>query len=142
MGTVRDRLEAAFARCGDATAAHVFVKLFERTARAEADAADLRRAAGIRLGPLDGTLVSVKDLFDVAGETTTAGSRLLAGAAPALADAPVVRRLPLTRLTTAESVTTWSTVATRVGDSRKPVPTPESLQPTVSMRMTPDCCCR
>jgi aspartyl-tRNA(Asn)/glutamyl-tRNA(Gln) amidotransferase subunit A len=93
MGTVRDRLEAAFARCGDATAAHVFVKLFERTARAEADAADLRRAAGIRLGPLDGTLVSVKDLFDVAGETTTAGSRLLAGAAPALADAPVVRRL-------------------------------------------------
>jgi aspartyl-tRNA(Asn)/glutamyl-tRNA(Gln) amidotransferase subunit A len=45
------------------------------------------------LGPLDGTIVSIKDLFDVAGEPTRAGSRILANAPPALADAPVVTRL-------------------------------------------------
>ncbi|MGC5371958.1 amidase family protein, partial [Klebsiella pneumoniae] len=37
--------------------------------------------------------VSVKDLFDVAGEPTTAGSVVLADAPPAIADAPVVERL-------------------------------------------------
>src|SRR6185437_8284529 len=38
--------------------------------------------------------VSIKDLFDVAGEVTRAGSKLLAEEAkPAAADAPAVRRL-------------------------------------------------
>jgi aspartyl-tRNA(Asn)/glutamyl-tRNA(Gln) amidotransferase subunit A len=45
------------------------------------------------LGPLDGAIVSIKDLFDVAGEPTRAGSKILADAPPAVADAPVVRRL-------------------------------------------------
>src|SRR5207237_2073720 len=46
------------------------------------------------LGPLDGAIVSLKDLFDVAGEVTRAGSKVLADeAAPAARDAPVVRRL-------------------------------------------------
>ncbi len=46
------------------------------------------------LGPLDGAIVSIKDLFDVAGEPTRAGSKILAEEAkPAAADAPVVRRL-------------------------------------------------
>jgi hypothetical protein len=34
------------------------------------------------LGPVDGTIVSIKDLFDVAGEPTTAGSLMLKTAAP------------------------------------------------------------
>ena len=51
------------------------------------------RKAGISLGPLDGAIVTIKDLFDVAGEPTRAGSKILADAAPATADAPVVRRL-------------------------------------------------
>ena len=38
------------------------------SARAAADAADARAARGTSLGPLDGVLVSIKDLFDVAGE--------------------------------------------------------------------------
>ena len=42
---------------------------------------------------VDGLPVSVKDLFDVAGDVTRAGSKLLAGAAPAAADAPAVARL-------------------------------------------------
>src|SRR6202012_5017656 len=46
------------------------------------------------LGPLDGVIVSIKDLFDVSGEPTRAGSKILADeAAPAKSDAPVVQRL-------------------------------------------------
>jgi aspartyl-tRNA(Asn)/glutamyl-tRNA(Gln) amidotransferase subunit A len=45
------------------------------------------------LGPLDGVIVSIKDLFDVAGEPTRAGSRVLADGPPARQDAPVVERL-------------------------------------------------
>ena len=46
------------------------------------------------LGPLDGAIVSIKDLFDVAGEVTRAGSKVLAEEGkPAAADAPAVRRL-------------------------------------------------
>ncbi len=43
--------------------------------------------------PLGGLAVSVKDLFDVAGEVTTAGSQVLASHAPAVADCPAVARL-------------------------------------------------
>ena len=46
------------------------------------------------LGPLDGAIVTIKDLFDVAGEPTRAGSKVLAEEAPpAAADAAIVRRL-------------------------------------------------
>ena len=63
-------------------------------ARAAADAADARAARGASLGPFDGTIVSIKDLFDVAGEPTRAGSKVLAEeAAPAKADATMVQRL-------------------------------------------------
>ena len=47
-------------------------------------------AAGL---PLAGIPVSVKDLFDVTGQTTAAGSTVLAGAAPAAEDCPAVARL-------------------------------------------------
>ena len=44
-------------------------------------------------GPLAGLPVSIKDLFDVAGEATLAGSKAMQGAAPAAADCPAVARL-------------------------------------------------
>jgi len=44
-------------------------------------------------GPLTGIAVSIKDLFDVAGQTTAAGSTVLAQAPPAAADGPAVARL-------------------------------------------------
>lgn len=90
-----ERLElalAAIARSGDA-GRHTFTRLYETDARVAAAAADVRQRAGRRLGPLDGRLVSIKDLFDVAGEPTTAGSTVLRHAAPAERDAAVVRRL-------------------------------------------------
>ncbi len=45
------------------------------------------------LGPLGGLPVSVKDLFDVAGERTQAGSTVLADANPTQSDCPAVARL-------------------------------------------------
>ncbi|RWC27162.1 MAG: amidase [Mesorhizobium sp.] len=94
MQSTRDRLEAVLSRLADrANDESVFTKLYPEAARAAAGAADARRKAGVTLGPLDGTILSIKDLFDVAGEPTTAGSLLLSTAAPALRDAVVVRRL-------------------------------------------------
>ena len=90
---VRDRTEAALARIAAAPEAAIFTRVYAQRARAEADAADARRREGVTLGALDGVLVSIKDLFDVAGETTLAGSRLLADQPPASVDAPVVARL-------------------------------------------------
>lgn len=71
----------------------VFVKLYRETAREEADAADVRAEAGKKLGPLDGRIVSVKDLFDIAGEPTLAGSIIRKNASPATGDAEVITRL-------------------------------------------------
>jgi aspartyl-tRNA(Asn)/glutamyl-tRNA(Gln) amidotransferase subunit A len=91
----RDRLEEALTRIADPAGegARTCLTVYAGTARSAADAADARAHAGLSLGPLDGAIVSIKDLFDVAGEPTRAASKVLADAAPAAADAPVVRRL-------------------------------------------------
>ena len=68
--------------------------VYRDSARAAAEASDLRARSGISLGPLDGIVVTIKDLFDVAGETTRAGSIVLAQLGQVAADdAPVIRRL-------------------------------------------------
>ena len=94
MQSVRDHLETILARlAARAGEERVFTKLYAEAARAAADASDARQRAGVTLGPLDGTIVSIKDLFNVAGEATTAGSLMLKTAAPALRDAAIVYRL-------------------------------------------------
>ncbi len=91
----RARLEAALARIDDpgGEGSRACLTLYRQTAEMAADAADARARSGQSLGPLDGAIVTIKDLFDVAGEPTRAGSKVLAGAPAATADAPVVRRL-------------------------------------------------
>jgi len=91
----RERLEEALGRIADPNGegARTCLTVYATAARAAADAADARVRVGLSLGPLDGAIVSIKDLFDVAGQPTRAGSKVLADAAPATADAPVVRRL-------------------------------------------------
>ncbi len=93
--SVRDRLEQALARIADpkGEGARACLTVYAEVARAAADAADARANSGISLGALDGAIITIKDLFDVAGEPTRAGSRILADAPPAAADAPIVRRL-------------------------------------------------
>ena len=95
MSSSRDRLEQALARIADpkGEGGRACLTVYAEAARAAADAADARAKAGISLGPVDGTIVTIKDLFDVAGEPTRAGSRIFADAPPAKADAPVVQRL-------------------------------------------------
>lgn len=94
-GPARGRLETALGRIADPAGegARTFLTLYADAARDAADAADARAAAGRRIGPLDGVIVGIKDLFDVAGEPTRAGSRILADAPPAAFDAPVIQRL-------------------------------------------------
>ena len=70
-----------------------FIRRFDAHARAAATAIDAMLKAGAPTGVLGGLPVSVKDLFDVAGTITTAGSKALADAKPAEQDAPVVARL-------------------------------------------------
>ncbi|CAM3489022.1 Amidase/aspartyl-tRNA(Asn)/glutamyl-tRNA(Gln) amidotransferase subunit A [Bordetella sputigena] len=62
-------------------------------ARAEADAVDAMRAAGHPLPPLAGLPYAVKNLFDIEGEVTLAGSKVNRDNAPATADAVLVQRL-------------------------------------------------
>ncbi|MDO9216406.1 MAG: amidase family protein, partial [Lacisediminimonas sp.] len=62
-------------------------------AMGQARAIDDAVAAGRDPGPLAGVPIAVKNLFDVAGHTTIAGSKLLRGQPAASADATVIRRL-------------------------------------------------
>jgi aspartyl-tRNA(Asn)/glutamyl-tRNA(Gln) amidotransferase subunit A len=94
--SARERLEQCLDRIADpdGEGARACITVYAQAARAAADASDARARLGMPLGPLDGAVVSIKDLFDVAGEVTRAGSKVLeAEGAPAAADALVVRRL-------------------------------------------------
>jgi aspartyl-tRNA(Asn)/glutamyl-tRNA(Gln) amidotransferase subunit A len=93
--SARERLEEALARIADpkGEGSRACLTVYSDAARAAAEAADARARAGTSLGPLDGAIVSIKDLFDVAGEPTRAGSKILANAPSAKSDAPVVSRL-------------------------------------------------
>ncbi len=86
-------VERVLAAAATPAAAHVYTALFAEGARAAAQAADRAQAAGQTLGALAGLPVSVKDLYDIAGRTTMAGSVLRAGEPAAAADAPAVARL-------------------------------------------------
>ncbi|MGX1198180.1 amidase [Parvibaculum sp. MBR-TMA-1.3b-4.2] len=89
----------------------IYVRLTKERARAEAAAAADRAKRGLRRGPLDGVPLSWKDLFDMAGEPTAAGSLPLKDRVPAQ-DAEV-----LTRLTRAGLVALGKTTMTELAFS-------------------------
>ncbi len=62
-----------------ARALNAFITETPDIALALAEAADVRRAAGRALGPLDGIPIAVKDLFCTEGVQTTAASHILRG---------------------------------------------------------------
>jgi aspartyl-tRNA(Asn)/glutamyl-tRNA(Gln) amidotransferase subunit A len=93
--TSRKLVEECIARISDPAGegARVFIKINTEGARAAADAMDALRKAGAAPSPYAGIPIAIKDLADITGEITTAGSRALADAPPASSDAPSVARL-------------------------------------------------
>jgi aspartyl-tRNA(Asn)/glutamyl-tRNA(Gln) amidotransferase subunit A len=93
--TSRKLTEAALSRIEDpkGEGKRAFIKVYKTQALAAAEACDALRKAGIVPSPLAGLPVSIKNLCNVAGETTLAGSTALDDAPPAQHDAPVVARL-------------------------------------------------
>src|SRR5690606_10290713 len=73
--------------------ARTFTRVSADAALKAADGLDQLRAAGAEPSAYAGIPVSIKDLFDIRGEVTAAGSRVLSDAAPASAEAPSVERL-------------------------------------------------
>lgn len=88
---VADTTLARIIREGGQT--NAFTAVTADRARGEARAIDARRARGEPLPPLAGVPYAAKNLFDIAGLTTIAGSRLLAERPPADADSALVARL-------------------------------------------------
>ena len=73
--------------------ARAFIKVYAESARASAQQSDHLRAHGVVPSPLAGIPISVKDLFDIQGDTTRAGSTILRDAPPATSDATAIARL-------------------------------------------------
>ncbi len=91
--TAVERLAGSFRAAGSPACADAFLSTSVAAGEAAARAVDILHAAGAPLPPLAGLAVSIKDLFDVRGETTAAGSTVLADDPPAVADCPAVARL-------------------------------------------------
>lgn len=94
--TSRALVEEALTRIDDPTGdgRRVFLRVNASQAREAADRCDeLRQRDNAPASPLAGLPISAKDLFDVAGEVTSAGSKVLANAPPASDDAEAIARL-------------------------------------------------
>jgi aspartyl-tRNA(Asn)/glutamyl-tRNA(Gln) amidotransferase subunit A len=91
----RGLVEDCLARIGNPAGEgrRVYLKVHAETALAAADFCDRVRARGAVPSPFAGIPVSVKDLFDIAADVTTAGSIILRDAPPAKQDAPSIARL-------------------------------------------------
>jgi aspartyl-tRNA(Asn)/glutamyl-tRNA(Gln) amidotransferase subunit A len=93
--TSRTLIEDSLAKIADPNGEgkRTFIKVHADQARAMADAADKLRAHGRTPTRYTGIPIALKDLFDIAGEPTPAGSAILADAPAATANAPVVARM-------------------------------------------------
>ena len=89
-----DATEAALARIAARDPAlNAFTDVTAERARAKARAIDDAIAAGTPVGPLAGVPFAVKNLFDVAGLSTRAGSKINRDLAPASRDATLIERM-------------------------------------------------
>ncbi|MEO8152765.1 MAG: amidase [Rhizobacter sp.] len=86
-------LDESVARADSPGNARAYIRRFDLQARATAQAVDAQFAAGLPLPRLAGLAISVKDLFDVQAQPTTAGSRVLTDAKAATTDCSAVARL-------------------------------------------------
>jgi aspartyl-tRNA(Asn)/glutamyl-tRNA(Gln) amidotransferase subunit A len=93
--TARKLVEECLVRIADPNGEgqRTFIHVDRDGALAAAEAMDTLRKANAAPSRFAGIPVSIKDLFDIKGQVTRAGSRALEDSAPAEADAPVVARL-------------------------------------------------
>ncbi|GAB1715602.1 MAG: Amidase [Nitrobacter sp.] len=93
--TARRLVDDCLAKIADKTGegARVFIHVDAEGAIAAAEAMDRLRTANAEPSPFAGIPVSIKDLFDIKGQVSRAGSRTLDDRPPAANDAPVVARL-------------------------------------------------
>jgi aspartyl-tRNA(Asn)/glutamyl-tRNA(Gln) amidotransferase subunit A len=93
--TARMLVEECLARIADPSGegARAFIHVDREGAMVAAEAIDRLRKAKAAPSRYAGIPVSIKDLFDIRGQVTRAGSRALDDSAPAESDAPVVARL-------------------------------------------------
>lgn len=91
--TAAEALTASLERANSIDNDKTYLRRFDAQALAAAQGVDRLQAAGAPLPPLGGLAVSVKALFDVQGQPTTAASRILAAAPAAPGDCPAVARL-------------------------------------------------
>ena len=90
----RETVEAVLARIARVdTSVNAFTDVLPERALARADAIDTARNRGEALGPLAGVPFAVKNLIDIAGLPTRAGSKINRDLAPAERDGALVRRL-------------------------------------------------
>jgi 1-carboxybiuret hydrolase len=122
-----DVTRAALARIEDANPAlNAFTTVTAERALAVAGAVDAKRAAGMDPGPLAGVSFAVKNLFDLEGLPTIAGSRIDAVRVPAKRDAVLVQKLieagavPVGALNMDEYAFGFSTENTHHGTTRNP----------------------
>lgn len=85
--------QAALSRAGAGEGPKVYTRVFQEQALAAATASDALRKAGLKRSVIDGLPLSVKDLFDIKGESTQSGSVVLRDAPVAQRNATVVQRL-------------------------------------------------
>jgi len=94
MLSTRDKLKKILSKLETRIGSErVFSTIYAGTAPTEASASDERRGSGRMIGPLDGRIISIKDLFDIKGEPTLAGSVVRKTAEAASEDAVIVLRL-------------------------------------------------
>lgn len=93
--TARALVDACLAKIADkdGEGARAFVHVDTEAAIEAAEAMDRLREVGAAPSQFAGIPISIKDLFDIKGQVTRAGSRALEDSAPAVADAPAVARL-------------------------------------------------
>src|SRR4051795_8811616 len=93
--TARALVDECLAKIADPAGEGVraFLHVDAEAAVEAAEAMDRLREVNAAPSPFAGIPISIKDLFDIKGQVTRAGSRALQDSAPAVADAPVVARL-------------------------------------------------
>ena len=93
--TARVLVDECLAKIADkeGEGARAFLHVDAEAAIEAAEAMDRLREVNAAPSPFAGIPISIKDLFDIKGQVTRAGSRALEDSAPAAADAPVVARL-------------------------------------------------